>query len=236
MTKGDTVEPNDTLTEWLRANPSAPEVDRAICTRLIESHDMHKAWPRLLKACESPVQIVSMTAKSYQSATQDVLRLPSTDEQESITSVRTAATKLLQALQGAQLLDRGAPLMDMGSEQIWVAWTANCADGLENTSPSGFPVLGLPDLLRILDQQCAELLDRTPTKSITRKRNDNDTETVRAFLRHLAWDFSQKFGGKMPATLARIANAVFNIKDPLGDDEVRKILRDSPLKGRNKGA
>ena len=236
MTKGDTVEPNDTLTEWLRTCSPTLGVDREICTRLIASPDMHTAWPSLLKAGASPMQILNMTLKSYQSARLDARRLPNIAEKKSIKDVRKAATKLLQALQGAQLLDRGAPLMDMGSEQIWVAWTANCADGLENTSPSGFPVLGLPDLLRILDQQCAELLDRTPTKSITRKRNDNDTETVRAFLRHLAWDFSQKFGGKMPATLARIANAVFNIKDPLGDDEVRKILRDSPLKGRNKGA
>jgi|JI9StandDraft_2_1071091.scaffolds.fasta_scaffold00518_14 hypothetical protein len=236
MTKRDTVEPNDTLTEWLRAYPSAPAVDREICTRLIASPDMHKAWPSLLKTGESPVQIVSMTAKSYQSATLDVLRLRSTDEQESITSVQHATAALLSALRGAQLLDRGAPLMEMGSEQIWVAWTANCADGLGNAGPFGFPVLSLPDLLRILDQQCAERLDRTPTNSITRKRNDNDKETVRAFLRHLARDFRQVFGGEMPANLARIANAVFNIRDPLGGDEVGKILRDSPLKERNNGA
>ena len=235
MTKGDTVEPNDTLTEWLRTCSPTLGVDREICTRLIASPDMHTAWPSLLKAGASPMQILNMTLKSYQSARLDARRLPNIAEKKSIKDVRKAATKLLQALQGAQLLDRGAPYADIDGVQVLVAWTTNCAKALEASSPSGFPVLGLPDLLRILDQRCGQLLDCPPANSIARKRNDISKETARAFLRHLDTHFREQLDREMLANLARIATAVFPMSDAWTEDEVRRVLRGSTFK-KTKGA
>jgi hypothetical protein len=224
------MQPRDTLADWLHTNTSAPKDWRLVCQRLIESPDMQEAWPSLLKAGATPMQIFNMTNDSHQLARQDVLRRPNTDERESIEAVRKTATALLSALQGAQLLDRGAPLLDLDGQTVAVAWTTDCAKRLEESNPSVFPVLALPDLLRTLCLQCAELPDRTPANSIVRRRGDHDGEAARAFLRHLARRFRDAFGGEMPANLARIANAVFQMASPFTDDDVAKVLRQSPFK------
>lgn len=222
--------PNEVLEDWLCTQTKAPQAWRVACQRLIDSPDMSRTWNRLEIDDATILEIFSMITKSLYLAEHDEHRLPNTQERQSIEDVQKATVKLLEALQGAQLLGVHAPLCQFAGNEAFVAWTDDIPKAMKGPSVLGFPVVSLPDILRTLKLQCASLLDQTPANSVSRQREDADKEKARAFARRLARCFFDRFDGQMVADVTRIVNAVLPLTTPFSDRDVERILRDSPFK------
>ncbi len=220
--------PQAAITAWLSANKDPAHPWLHVAERLANSIEMDLAWPSISKHCNDPIRIVKMVDGCFRDSIKDADRLSAIDEKNSLKEVQRAAKDLLTALQGAQLLGVAAPLCEIDKEAVYVAWTTGCAQKLDNPDGNAIPVLSLPELLRFLQSQCADLLNGPPPKSVTRK-SENETLTVRrAFVIRLSACFREKCAKSMPTNFARITNAIFQMDDSLSARDVEKIL--TPLK------
>src|SRR5574337_1669649 len=83
-------------------------------------------------------------------------------------------------------------------------------------------IVGLLDAAdRMLDEHRAGLAPR----AVLRHR---DRPAAAAFVRWADWLMGRAFGERPPGALAHLANAALDLADPLGPDDVRAILKDSP--------
>jgi len=222
--------PATILRQWAKENHNSG-IRLAVCNRMAESPDMAAAWPSLLSAGAKPLHVFSLVLICLDEAESDIRRLPSKEELRSIDEVRSAASNLLAALQGAQFLNETAPFIELGEHPAILAWTDYRARILEKQSShhGDFATVSLPDLLRHLTERCKEIVETPPPNAIQRQTNGKERSFVRAFIRRMGVQFRFHFKAEMPENLARITHAVLQLEEPLTGREVDKILSDSPL-------
>jgi len=220
------VSPKEILLEWKRDNSSAPDYRLEVCDRLATGPDMFFAWPSLLAAGAKPLQIFGMVIDCLRETAQDVGRLSTKAERQSLDDVASAVDQLLDAISRAPQLNAVVPFVDLGfptSAPVALAWTDRADDAMET---NGIYSVNLPSLLRLLKSRCAEKL---PTNAIARQTGGIDKSRVRAFVRRLAARLISEFGSEMHENLSMIACAVFQLEDPITGRDVERILRDSPF-------
>lgn len=219
-------DPKAELNRWLSENPHPPPGWAVVAARLRDHPEMAFAWPTLIDAGARPIRVFGMVTNCLREAASDTRRAPSKAEKDALDEVRKHARALLAALQGAQLLDEGAPLIDLGGHPYLAAWTDNRAalsDGF------GLPVASLPGLLRLLESECAERIESPPARALERATDSPEWTYQRAFCRRLAARFTAEYGAAMPESVARVATAVLQFKDlSITGRDVAKFLKDSP--------
>jgi hypothetical protein len=219
--------PREEILQWIRANRGAPHA--GLAQRIADSPDMEMAWPALTKAGAKPIHVFSMIWMSLNESEQDMRRLSRKAEQSSIRAVDDAAKRLLVALQGAQFLNEGAPILEIGEATCAVAWTDYRAKILERL-PTGLDVdISLPDLLRTLRQECERHIKAAPVRAIGRERDGPERTQIRAFARRMAARLARQFGAEMPETISLISCAVFQPEKPVTGRD--KLLDGSPFRG-----
>lgn len=218
--------PREEILQWIGAHRGAHH--EWLAQRIADSPDMEMAWPALTKAGAQPIHVFSMIWQSLRESDQDMRRLPSKAEESSIRAVKDAAKKLLDALQGAQFLNEGAPILEIGEATCAVAWTDYRAKILERF-PTGMDVdISLPDLLRALRQECERHIKATPVRAIDRERDGPERTQIRAFARRMAARLAREFGAEMPEAVSLISCAVFQPEKPVTGRD--KLLDGSPFR------
>ena len=217
--------PQATIAAWHKKNEHTQNPLVAVAGLLANSPDMN-----LVKVGAEPMQIVKMVDWCLRAAVKDANRLSAEAEKESIKDVQAAAKALAEALHGAQFLGVYAPLCEIDGDPVFVAWTAECASAIDNHSKNVIPVVPLPDLLRILQSQCAGLLKRPPSSTLIRRGNDKGKSARRSFVQYLSARFLDQFGKAMPTNITHITNAIFQLDDPISVRSVAKLIAKAPLK------
>ena len=217
-----------TIAAWHHKNEHTQNPLVEVAGLLAKSPDMN-----LVKIGVEPMQIVKMVDCCLRAAVKDANRLSAEAEKESIKDVQAAAKALAEALHGAQLLGVSAPLCEIDGDPVFVAWTADCASAIDNHSKNAIPVVPLPDLLRILQSQCAGLIKRPPSNSLVRRGDDKRKSARRSFVQHLSARFIDQFGKAMPTNITHVTNAIFQLDDPISVRSVAKLIPKAPLKGEN---
>lgn len=221
------MSPNQELLAWVKDNPGAPSWWIAVAKRMARSLEMKQAWPSLIEAGAKPVQVLAMVTASLEGSVKDVRRKPAKDEKDAVEAVRKSANELLKALQGAQLLGDGAPIIEIGKTLAAVSWTDRQA-GLPGRDPA---VVSLPELLRGLEARCDDLINDPPLRAIDRLTRGPERSWLRAFVRRLDFHFKHEFGQTTPENLTRIANSILAPNNAVTGREVSGFIEDSPLTG-----
>lgn len=218
-----------TIAAWHANNKHTSNPLVHVAELLAKSADMNHAK---FSVSIDPMRIVKIADRCLRAALKDVKRLSADEEKKSIKAVQAAAKSLAEALQGAQILGVDAPMCALDGSILFVAWTSECAKAIDDPAGNSIPVLPLPGMLRILQSQCSEMLKAPPAAStLTRKTDDEGKAARRAFVVHLASSFQAEFGKYMQTNIANIANAVFQLDDPISVRYVEKLIPKAPLKG-----
>lgn len=217
------------LQQRLAENPRLPAPTRHVLKALASEagapvwdffgHDEPKLW-----------RVVDRVRQAYEQTLAEMARPSSSQERQDIESIITQAKKLKTAIKSSSLPGRTAYLdryelqaEDMPDVPIDVGWHTLPAVGHFGF---GYP-LAICEVLDWAAELAQQHLDGLPVRAVTRKK---DQPEVTVFVRRLAWHFGEReFGEEHRTAIAHIANAVFDLSDPL---DVKGV--DGRLKDRNK--
>ena len=90
--------------------------------------------------------------------------------------------------------------------------------------------LSVFDMLDVASELLDDFVNSQVPRAVLRRAKRPE---ITAFVRWLGWRMRQEFKCELPATLARVTNALYNPADPLDKESVKDILRTAPAPFQN---
>jgi hypothetical protein len=224
--------------EWIaKHRRSAPAAWVAIAESLRRSKEMAQVWSALAADGMHPMQVFSVVRHAVADAAKEFQRLPSKAELASLARVKRAALQLKRMIEQSPLpSDWGShrTLTQEGLPQVPVVigWRGLSPDG--HGLGYSIAIVDVLDLaVELVEQHEAKLArrsvprrkDGTPGASAVNAARE---ERVRMLVRWLTYRIKHKTGKLHRASVARIANAVLRLSQPIDADRVKLIWKDAP--------
>lgn len=171
-------------------------------------------------------RVVDRVRQAYEQTLAEMDRPSSSQERQDIENIVAQAKKLKTAIKSSSLPGRTAYLdryelqcEDMPEVPLNVGWHSLPAVGHVGF---GYP-LAICDVLDWAADLAQRHLDTRPVRAIDRRK---DQPEVTVFVRRLAWHFGREFKEEHRSAIAHIANAIFDLPDPLDVKGVEGRLKD----------
>lgn len=216
------------LARKLEENPRLPASTAIVIRALSTGEEAASVW-RLFGDDEAMVnRVVDRIRAAFEHASAEVSRPPVTHEREDIEAVMNLAARLKSAIVSSSLpkgrawLDRyQLSALNRPDIEVDIGWHGLRPD----IDWHGYP-LAITDVLDAAIGLAQLHLDGLPARSLVRQSGKPD---LRAFVRHLDWQFRREFDERHLTAIAHIATAIFNPDNPLDRKDVEGLLKDSPL-------
>jgi len=210
---------------WLMENHNLrPEhAWRIEVARRLVCDEMQPAWDDLAKhGATDGRHILSFVIDAAEDAHRECVRLTSKEESGRIADVADALDKLREAIARAPspLLD-GAHFIEIDGKPAAFSWRKRGAKVAQLHNP--MQAICLDDLLEIAQSAIIDVAAHQPGRMPERQR---DNPQLTAFVHHLADHFEKRYGGKLMASVARIATTTYG--DPVTKEQIEHILRTQP--------
>lgn len=221
------------LTERLASNPRLPVLTRHVMTKLASGPEAAAVWKVFGGDEEIVGRVINRVRTAFELALREEARPKDSIEKDDIESVKKKAQELKAAIKASSLPGNTASegKFELAAHHgpdvlLSVGWHSLQTD----TDWMGYP-LAVCDVLDWAIQLADEHMKQLPARAVKRDKKINDLE-VRAFVRHLAWQFIREFGKEHHPAIAHAANCVFDLptKNRLKARPVTKMLEKSPLK------
>lgn len=216
---------NAELREWVAANPRAPAPWRALAVRLAHYHEAGALWAQVQPLGATPLQIMALARDALARSTDEVQRPSESDEDRALDRVGKKLAELREAIERSPLLRDPAAMRGItgpGLPEVLLAlsWSPR-------SEVDGFPAYrgSIVEFLAVAREMLDTHRARRAPRAVLRHR---DRPATAAFVRWADWLMCRAFGERPPAALAHLANAALDLADPIGPDDVRAILKDSP--------
>lgn len=225
----DVPTPSGVLLHWLDGNPDAPSLWRRLASLLATAPDAPLLWAALEPLQVPPLVVLTVARNAWERTEAELRRMTSSDESKAYRRVQRALLELRQAIEEQSPLDpREATLLDLtggGREaaQVLLAWRdppPGAADFFKAYT------MTVPELLDALEQMLEGHQERQPPRAVLRHR---DRPREDAFVRWAEWFMRCEFGEAPSLALAHLVNVVMPSTAPVGADDVRAILKNSPF-------
>lgn len=218
------------LRDWLERNEDAPHQWRAVAVRLASHPDMPAAWRQIRKRRGDAVVIFSFVVDALASASREVFKPFTPDEgQRRIKRVIRLAGELKAAIEESPLPPDSGQFVTVPaagktqSQILMLGWRDLRRDGY------GFGIpLAMVDLLKAAAEMAEKHLESEPPRAITRRRGDQSSALVSAFVRWLTFAMAREFQAEMHGTVALLVTAALDLPEPLDKVRVQAILKDCP--------
>ena len=224
------------LAQWLLNNPKPVDADtairHAILKRTAVDGDMPRAWLELEKRGIDLLWFITLVESAYKNARREVSRQPSGEVDREIATVRRLIAELKVAIERSPLpAKRCAPrelnCSGLPSVEILMGWRDIETQG----DFWRMHTLSVFDMLDVASELVEEFENSQPPRAVLRHATRPE---VTAFVRWLGFRIRQEFQCELPGTLARIANAIYRLQNPLDKQSVKDILRGTPAPFLNK--
>lgn len=209
---------------WLMENHNLrPEhAWRIEVARRLVCDEMQPAWDELVEhGATDGLHILSFVIDAAEDAHRECVRLTSKEESGRIADVADALDKLREAIARAPspFLD-GARFIEVDGKPVAFSWRKGGAKAAQLHNP--MQTICLDDLLEIAQGAIVDITAHQPGGTL----EGRDNPQLTAFVRYLADHFEKRYGGKLTATVARIAATTYG--EPVTKKQIEGILRTQP--------
>jgi len=191
--------------------------------RRLVCDEMQPAWDELAEhGATDGRHVLSYVIDAAEDAHRECVRRTSREESGRIADVANALDTLREAIARAPspLLD-GAHFIEIDGKPVAFSWRKGGAKAAQLHHPT--QAICLDDLLEIAQSAIVDVAAHQPGRMPERQR---DNPQLTAFVHHLADHFEQRYGGKLMASVARIAATTYG--DPVTQKQIERILRTQP--------
>lgn len=221
------------LLAWCKANEKQAGMVRVMET-LATHREMRPAWAQLARAGVPAASVLRYVRLAWRRAADECRRPSRKDERDSIELVISRAKQLRQAMDKAALpRDKVAGwALPVGSGEDALALNLCWGD-----VPNGADALGLGPTLSLraavvrVERWAQSELDGLQPRALVRRSDDaaapDGLDFVRAFVRHLAYEFKSETAAERRAVIRQIGTALFP-QSPLDAKAVEALLKDRP--------
>ena len=208
------------VSAWITENRNARPSWIHIAERLSTYSDMAPAWRELAKRDIRGRIVMSMAIDAADCAGSECRRtLSSAEEAKRLRAVEDAAQKLITAITRAPHLDIAYPI-EIDGKVMSFAWRPSGTATAKYCLPES--VVELTALLEFAATRAADLRQGKLGRIVKRQRAD---PVAVAFVRNLASKLRTETGEKMIGTIARIATAALDRREPITKQQVESFLR-----------
>ena len=217
-------------TEWLQQslndNPRLPTLTRHVMTAMSSGDDAAAAWRILGTDDDTVAGVVWRVEAALKAAMDEANRPTATNERDGIDRVIMLARQLQNEIRSVMPGDKATVVLDdvpAGRNKpafVEFGWHSMRPGGYIG----GYPVC-VDDVLDFAIKLAKQHAENLPVRAVSRR---GDRPEVKAFVRHLAWQFNREFGKEMRGTIAYITCAIFDLENPLDAAAVEGILKDRP--------
>lgn len=213
------------LQQRLDDSPGLPALTRHVMKALAYGDEAARAWRVLGTGDDMVYRVCNRVRDALTQALHEAKRPDVKDEKGDLARIKRLAKELKREIvclmPGDSIKPVGIKAGSFPPIQIEFGWHSLRPDGYG----FGYP-LAATDMLDLIVQMATDHATNLPVRAVT--KNGIRPKKVRAFVRNLAWQFSQEFGQEMRGTIGYIATAVFDLADPLSAKDVEVILKDRP--------
>lgn len=196
---------------------------RTEVARRLVCDEMQPAWDELVKhGATDGRHVLSFVIDAAEDAHRECVRLTSKEESGRIADVANALDTLRDAIARAPspFLD-GAHLIEVDGKPVAWSWRKRGAKVAQLHNPT--QAICLDDLLEIARSTIVDIAAHQPGRMPEQQR---DNPQLKAFVRYLAEHFEKRYGGKLMATVARIAATTYG--EPVTQKQIERILHTEP--------
>lgn len=218
---GKTLTGDNALKAWVADLQNKPHPLFPLAKTLAGHKDTPKALGLAARiGYRDPLRFIQAVQWAVDEAKADAERRPKKEETKALEDVSEHARKLGSALQGAQALDRSAPLADLDGGGVIVVWTRA---GASTEGATGLPVVTLPDLLSALVKVCELKIAKGRPRQFGRADKHTTPECI-AFVRLLDACLRLNVGKSSPACIALVVCVLYPRTHMIAKD-VERLLR-----------
>jgi hypothetical protein len=185
--------------------------------------EMQPAWDELVEhGATDGRHVLSFVIDAAEDAHRECVRVTSREESGRIADVADALDKLREAIAQAPspFLDGAYPI-EVNGKPVAFSWR-NGGAKVAQLHNAIMQSICLDDLLEIAQGNIVDIAAHPPGGMLAGRDNPQLT----AFVRHLANHFEKRYGGKLMATVVRIAATTYG--DSVTKEQIERILRTQP--------
>lgn len=219
------------LLQWLADSPKPrnqiADLAQFVARQLVNDSDMGRAWLELAKKGVPSMTLLAIVGNAYTNAKNEVNRQTDSEAAKQLDRVADLICKLKEAILESPLpanVGRHYELRhaNMDPLNVVLGW-----HGMNPAAEFLFHPVSVVDTLDTAAEMLLNFRNTLPARAVLRHTKKGNPE-VRAFVVNLGWLLRKEYGSYLPGTLARVANAIYNPKEPLDKEAVKDILKCSP--------
>ena len=223
------------LAEWMANNPNQDKaytsVRHSLIARTAAYDDMPRAWRELEKKGINAMHFMTIVESSVRNAGAETKKQLSSEFDEDIATVKRLISDLRTAIKRSPLPAKFASHRELRTPGLPAV---NVMMGWRDIDALGefhkMYALSVFDMLDVASELLDDFVNSQVPRAVLRRAKRPE---ITAFVRWLGWRMRQEFKCELPATLARVTNALYNPADPLDKESVKDILRTAPAPFQN---